>query len=44
MTDEELLEAWDNAFLEPVYLDHKPTEDELLVLRLRYVLKKAGGG
>ena len=41
MTDEELLKAWDNAFAEPVYFDHTPTADDILILRLRYVIKKA---
>lgn len=40
MTDEEILAAWENAFDHPVYLNHKPTEDDILLIRLKAVIGK----
>ena len=37
LSDKELNEAWSNAFDKAVYFDHKPTQDELFVIRLRAV-------
>lgn len=39
LTDKELNEAWDNAFREAVYFDHKPTPEEIFIIRLRAVAK-----
>ena len=36
--DKELLDAWGNAFDKPIYFDHKPTEEELLLIRLKAVV------
>lgn len=37
LDDTELNEAFDHAFDKPIYLDHKPTPDEILTIRLRAV-------
>jgi len=37
LTDEEIWAAWEKD----IYLDHKPTEDEVTLLRIRAVLKEA---
>ena len=33
ITDKEIMAAWDNAFDTPVHFDHKPTEDDVLLVR-----------
>ncbi len=37
LCDKELNDAWENAFDKPVYLDHKPTLEEIFTIRLRAV-------
>jgi len=41
LSDEQLNEAFDNAFEKPVSFDHKPTADEILTFKLRAVADKA---
>ena len=35
--DEEIQSAFDEAFDKPVYLDHEPTPEEIILIRLRAV-------
>ncbi len=42
LTDEKLNKAFDSAFDAPLYLDHKPTPDDLITLRLKAVAQAAG--
>ena len=52
LDDVEINRAFDNAFDKPVLLDHKPTPDEIITIRLRAVAqaqvddceKQIGGG
>ncbi len=37
LSEEAINKAWDDAFDKPVMLDHKPTADEILTIRLRMV-------
>uniref|UniRef100_A0A6M3IY88 Uncharacterized protein n=1 Tax=viral metagenome TaxID=1070528 RepID=A0A6M3IY88_9ZZZZ len=39
LSDKEILAAYDNAFDNPVNFDHKPTPEEILLIRLRAVAK-----
>lgn len=41
LTNEELKIAFDNAFDKPVYLDHAPTLDDILLLSLSAVTVEA---
>jgi len=40
LTDEEIMEAWDNAFDKDIYFDHKPTPEGILLVRIKAVLKE----
>ncbi len=44
LTDEQIWEAWANAFDKDVYFDHKPTPEEIMLIRIRAVLKEAKDG
>ena len=48
LTDTEILAAWQGAFDKPISLDHMPTADEILLIRIKAVLsaeeKKIGKG
>ena len=39
LTDEKIWQAWENAFEKPVDFDHQPTVDEILLLRIKAVIK-----
>jgi len=39
LTDKQIWEAWDKTFDTPVDFDHKPTPDEILLVRIKAVLK-----
>ncbi len=41
LTGEELNKVFDSAFDEPLYLDHKPTPDDLITHRLKAVAQAA---
>ena len=41
LTDKQIWEAWDNAFEKDVYFDHKPTPEEIMLVRIKAVLKAA---
>ena len=37
LSDEEINKAFDEAFDKPIYLDHEPTPEEIITIRLRAV-------
>ena len=37
LSDVEINKAFDEAFDKPIYLDHKPTSEEIITIRLRAV-------
>ena len=37
ITDEQINRAFDGAFDKPLYFDYKPTEEEIITIRLRAV-------
>lgn len=39
LPDDQIMKAFESAFDEDVYFDHKPTPDEILLIRLRAVAK-----
>ena len=39
ITDEQINQAFDDAFDRPVFLDHKPTPEEIIIIRLRAVVQ-----
>ena len=38
LTDKEILEAWESAFDKPISFYHKPTADDILLIRIKAVL------
>ena len=43
LTDKQLLEAWDNAFDSSIAFYHKPTAEDILLVRIKAVLKAQRG-
>ena len=39
LTDKEILAAWEGAFDKPVSLAHKPTAEDIILIRCKAVLK-----
>ena len=41
LTDRQIWQAWNTAFDTPVHLDHKPTAEEILLIRIKAVIAEA---
>mgnify|MGYP001590340441 CR=1 FL=1 len=41
LTDKQIWDVWESAFDKPVFLDHKPTAEEILLIRIKAVIVEA---